>query len=328
MNDPRSLLRPIAPLAAVLMVALAMAGCSKKVTNVDASYTAPEGKPSEDARLIVYSDAPVTLQAWKDDTPDGPGKDGFPGPEDSLRGTQQVSVAPGTLYGAILDGTPASGYQVLRREGSGGYAQLKDFVLSPMARFLDSQWELYAFSDARPASFSPPSYLGRGVVSGAVTSTSPLTNAGELARPSLAELVYKGSKTPSDSNFTLSWEAVPDAESYWIQIYQFTGRDSVEILRSAQPAPFVLQNARTYFIGRVDKPATEYTLGGPGAQVLMRRTLLFSVEYLVRIVAVDKRGEMIAFSYGDLGFIRRTGRYSSFPSGAIKVTPTHPKPKL
>jgi len=320
MNDLRSPLRRIAPFAAVILMALAMTGCTKKVTSVDADYTAPEGQYSADARLIVYPDAPITVETWTDLLPDGPGQ------EDVLASTEQVSIAPGTLYGLILDGTPASGYQVLRREGNGGYAQLKDYVLNPVVRFLDSQWELYTFSDSRPSGFSPPSYMGRGVVAGVVTPASPLTNASELMSSDIATLRYTGESAPSDSNITMRWQAVPDAAGYWIQIYQFNGGSTEAILRSVQPAPFVLNQARNFFVGYVAAPATEYKLGEPGAQVLMRRTLLHAVEYRVRVVAVNGRGELLAFSYGDWEYIREPGRYFRFRVGAAKVLPTLPTP--
>jgi hypothetical protein len=315
MNDLRSLLRRIAPLAAVALVALAMLGCTKKITSVDPNFTAPEGRPSADARLIVYPDAPITVETWTDILPDGPG------PEDILVSTEQGYIAPGTLHGLILDGTPASGYQVLRRESGGGYAQLKDYVLNPAVRFLDSQWEVYTFDDAQPSGFSPPSYVGRGVVAGAVTPTSPLTNVGELMPGSdIPALRYTGVAAPLDSNITMSWEAVPGATGYWIQIYQFKG-GAVEQLLAAAPAPFIPGNVRNFFVGYVAAPATEYKLGEPGALVLMRRTLLKSVEYLVRISAVNDQGEMIAFTYGDWQYIRAAGMYYRYRGGAAKVTP-------
>lgn len=316
MNDLRSPLRRVAPLATVILVALAMTGCTKKVTNVDTSYTAPEGQYSTDARLIVHPDAPITVETWTDILPDGPG------PEDILASTEQVSLAPGALHGVILDGTPASGYQVLRREGNGGYAQLKDYVLNPVARFLDSQWEIYAFNDAQPSDFSPPSYVGRGVVAGVVTPTSPLTNASELVSSDIATLQYTGEATPSDSNITMSWQAVPGAAGYWIQIYQFKGGTLESILRSVQPAPFVLSEVRNFFVGYVAAPATEYKLGEPGAQVLLKRTLLNLVEYRVRVVAVNARGELMAFSYGNWEYVREPGLYRRFRAGATKVFPT------
>jgi hypothetical protein len=320
MNDLRSPLRRIAPFTAVILVAMALAGCAKKVTSVDASYTAPEGQLSADARLIVYPDAAIPVETWTDVLPSGPGE------EDLFTGTEQVSIAPGTLHGTILDGTPASGYQVMRREGNGGYAQLKDYVLSPVVRFLDSQWEMYAFSDARPSGFSPPSYLGRGVIAGVVTPASPLTNTSELMSSDIAALQYTGATAPRDSNFTMSWNAVPNAAGYWIQIYQFTGDNIPAILQSVQPAPFVLNYVRNFFIGYVAAPATGYKLGEPGAQVLVKRPLLYLADYRVRVVAVNGQGELIAFSYGDWQYLREQGLYRRFRAGSITVIPTRPKP--
>jgi hypothetical protein len=322
MNEFRSPLRRIAPFAAVILVALAMAGCTKKVTNVDPGYTTPEGQRSADARLIVYPDAPVTVLTYTDYLPDGPDPNtGNPGPEDVLLRTDQVYVAPGAVHGLILDGTPASGYQVLRRESTGGYAQLKDYILTPVVSFLDSQWETYTFDDPRPSGFSPPSYTGRGVVAGTVTPASPLTNVGELVRSDIPTLAYTGETAPRDSNFTMRWEAVPGATGYWIQIHQFKGNSEAQVLAAA-PAPFISGNVRNYFVGYVAAPATEYRLGDPGALVLTRRALLWNVEYLVRISAVNDQGEMIAFTRGDWQYIRAPGSYRCYRVGAKKVTPT------
>jgi hypothetical protein len=329
MNDLRGLLRFVASFVVVILVTLAMAGCAKKVTNVDASYTAPEGLQSSQARLIVYPDAPVTLLTYTDNPPDGPDPNtGDPGAEDVLTKTEQIYAAQGTLHGLILDGTPASGYQVLRRESNGGFAQLKDYILTPVASFLDGQWEAYTFDDARPSGFNPPSYVGRGVVAGTVTPTSPLTNVSELLTTSdVANLRYTGKlgrldrpgESP-DSNIAMKWEAVPGAAGYWIQIYQFTGDAELQKLAAA-PAPFISHDVRNYFVGYVPAPATEYQLGQPGAVVLTRRTLTNKVEYLIRITAVNDRGEIIAFTFGDWQYILSPGSYIAYRVGAAKVTP-------
>lgn len=329
MNDLRSPLRRIAPFATVILLALAMAGCTKKVTSVDASYTAPEGQLSADARLIVYPDAPVTVYTYTDNVPNGPNSGtNNPGEEDVLLSTEQVYVAPGTLHGLIMDGTAASGYQVMRRESNGGYAQLNDYVLTPVASFLDSQWEAYIFADAQPAGFDPPSYAGRGVVAGTVTTASPLTNVSELVLTSdIPNLTYTGKlgrldrpgESP-DSNLAMSWEAVPGAAGYWIQVHQFKGDGEAQIAAAA-PAPFIPGGVRNFFVGYVAAPATEYRIGEPGALVLTRRTMLNKVEYLVRVSAVNDRGELIAFSRGDWQFILAAGTYRCYRGGAVKVTP-------
>jgi hypothetical protein len=315
MNESRSPLRRIAALAAVVVVALALAGCTKKVTVVDAGYTAPEGSFSADARLIVYPDLAITVENWLDRLPEGPSE------EDSLTSTDQLAVAPGTLHGVIVDGTPATAYQVLRREGNGGFAQLNDYLLTPTVRFLDSEWEIYTFHDARPSGFNPPSYVGRGVVSGEVTAQSPLTNLAEEAGSAVPALTYTGSTAPPDSNIPMSWDAVPGAVGYWIQIYQFRG-GSQEQLLEAQPSPFVTSQARNFFVGYVAAPATSYQLGQPGALVLARKPLLRSVEYLVRITAVDANGNLLAYTYGDWEYLRAVGTYQRYRVGAVRVIPS------
>jgi hypothetical protein len=329
MNDLCSPLRRLAPFAAVVLVALALAGCAKKVTSYDASYTTPEGQYNANARLIVYPDAPITVLTYRDKLRNGPDPTtGNPLEDDTLLTTEQVYVARGTLHGLILDGTPASGYQVLRRESNGGFAQLKDYVLTPVTNFLDSQWDAFAFDDRRPSGFNPPSYEGRGVVAGTVTPASPLTNVSTLVSSSdIQDLEYTGKtgkldlegESP-DSNIAMTWKAVPGATGYWIQIHQFTGNSEAQ-LRAAAPAPFVHLDVRNYFVGYVAAPATEYTLGEPGALVLTRRTLLNKVEYLLRISAVNDQGELIAFTRGDWQHISADSTYRNYRVGAIKVTP-------
>lgn len=315
MNVLRSPLPRTALAAALVLGALALAGCAKKVTSVDAGYTAPEGQLDAAAQLIVYPDAPVVVESFRDVLPDGPD------PGDELQGTEERYVAQGAMHGMILDGTAASAYQVLRREPNGGYAQLEDYTLAPVSRFFDSHWELYAFTDDQPSGFDPPSYLGRGVVSGVVTPLSPLTNVGLVAGSTIGNIAYTGNAIPPDSNITMSWTSVPQAAGYWIQIYQFMGGTREKLL-SAQPAPFVYSDVRNYFVGYVPAPATTYTLNQPGATVLFQRGLLLKSEYLVRISAVNAQGEFIAYTYGDYSYLRSTGQYLRYRLGAVIVTPT------
>ena len=315
MNALRS---PLFRALPAVLVLVALAGCAEKVTNVDASYTAPEGQYDAAARLVVYPDLPITVDTFVDLLPDGPDSG------DSLATTEQRTVAPGALHGMIVDGTAAAGYQVLRREANGGYAQLKDYVLSPVARFFDSHWELYAFVDGAPTSFSPPTYVGRGVVSGVVTPLSPLTNLGQVTSEDMvADIVYTGDPEPADTVITVSWEAVPEAAGYWIQIYQFMGGSEGKLL-SAQPAPFVVSDVRNFFVGYVAAPASSYKLYEPGAQVLFQRGLIMGSEYYVRVSAVDDRGGLLAFTYGDSSYIRTTGSYQRYRLGAAIVRPMMP----
>ena len=315
MKALRSPMNRAALAAALVLGVLALAGCADKVTNVDAGYTEPEGQYDANAQLIVYPDVPIVVETFLDLLPDGPDTG------DQLQSTELLYVARGAVHGTILDGTAADGYQVLRREANGGYAQLKDYKLSPVARFFDSHWEMYAFSDAEPSGFSPPSYVGRGVVSGVVTAQSPLTNPGRNAGSEVANIVYTAYPFPPDSNITMTWSEVPGAAGYWIQIYQFMGGTNEKLL-SAQPAPFVYSDARNYFVGYVAAPASSYTLNQPGATVLFQRGLLMKSEYIVRISAVDEQGELIAFTYGDYAFLRSTGSYLRYRLGGALVTPT------
>jgi len=311
--------RSLYGLAALAVMALALVGCTKKITNVDASYTAPEGVPSADARLIVYPDAPMTLQYWIDNNP--PGVD----PTDVLQRVETVDIAPGTLHGMIVDGTPASAFQVLRRETNGGYGQLKDFVLNPVNKFLESQWEIYTFADPQPTGFDPPSYVGRGVVAGQITPTSPLTNAGEVTSENIPSLTYTGPTTPPDSLITMKWNVVPGAVGYWMQVYQFRQATTAEQVQSAQASPFATNKVRNYFVGFVPAPADSYKIGLGGALVLARRTMLTGIEYLVRVTAVNSRGEIVGFTYGDWGTVSyAAGFYYKYRLGAVRVTPTRP----
>ena len=329
MNDHRSPLRRIAALA---VVALGMAGCAKQVTNPDSNYVLDstyvsnpshggiEGRYSTQAQLIVHADAPLTLDSLADKVPVG-----IRGPEDSLVWTRTFEFAPGTLHGMIIDSTAASAYQVLRREGNGGFARLKDYVLNPVVRLLETRWEVYTFDDAHPSGFRPPTYVGRGVVAGGVTRSSPLTNAGELRVETVPALRYTGLPFPPDSNIAMSWDAVAGAAGYWVQIYQHGG-GVVEAERqvAAQPAPLATRYVRNSFVGFMPPGVTAYQLGEPlppGAKVLTMRPLINGREYFVRVAAVNGRGEMIAFTYGDYWFLGGITGYKRYRMGAARVQP-------
>src|SRR5262249_29657136 len=155
---------------------LLAAGCAKKITQVDASFTTPEGTFSSSAHLIVQDDLPTRIFTFLDRPPLGGGA------EDTLISIDLAyPVGPGAIDGLVIDGTPATGYEVLRQESTGGYAQLKDFMLRPAVRWLDTGNEAYRFTDTAPAGASPYTYVGRGVVGGVVTTASPLTNVGVVS---------------------------------------------------------------------------------------------------------------------------------------------------
>src|SRR5438094_623786 len=111
--DPRRsrrLGRSTAP-AAVLAITLglglaAVTGCAPKISNVDASYTMPEGTPSAQTQLILWQDQPTTAYYYVDHPPADPSD------MDSLIDVRPFErYSPGTIQGMILDGTPADAFQ-------------------------------------------------------------------------------------------------------------------------------------------------------------------------------------------------------------------------
>jgi hypothetical protein len=300
-------------------LAFAAAGCAEKLTEVDPQY-APEGTFSPDARIIVYPDVPQVVQIYTDNIPEGPDTSDVLLSETVVRAT-----GPGAIQGAIVDGTTASGYQVLRRESNGGFRSIKDFTLTPLRRWIDSEFELYRFADDSPSGFSPATYVGRGVVGGAVTTNSPLTNPGQLGAATLDELVYTGLRTPYDTLITMSWQAVPGAAGYWLQIFQNTGNTDQSV-RTGIPAPFATTSIREYFVAYVTAPADSYKIGRDPGEVLYRRPLLTGNEYLVRVSAVDPGGRMLATTYGDSQIQPGAGEYALYRLGAAKVQPTRRTP--
>lgn len=320
------LLRYAAP-AALLLAVLALAGCSKKLGTPDAAYVRPEGQLSANARLIVYPDMPIEAEVWFDKNADGGVQDlpnDVPGLGDTLLGTETVRLSPGSNYGLIVDGTEANSFQVLRRASNGGFELLKDYTLQPVDRFLDSHWDLYRFSDTRPSGFSPATYLGRGLLGGQVTAFSPLTNEGVLGATTVEDLVYTGASAPTDSNITMRWTQVDGAAGYWMQVFQVTGGS---VWQLAQPAPLLPAISRNSFLGFVPAPADTYKVGvrQPGDLVLTRRPLLTNIEYYVRISAVDERGRMLAFTYGNYRIVPKvTGEYYRLRIGAARVKPKRP----
>ena len=304
MNAHGSPLHRIAGLVAVAAVALVMAGCAKKVTSVDSAYTSPEGARSNLAQHIAYPDRPVTVFKYQDLEPVGPGA------EDVLVETDVLYPAQGVIHGMIFDRTPASGFQLLRREANGAYAPLFDYVLAPNRRFLDTGAKLFTWQDGAPSSFSPPTYLGRGVLGGVITPQSPLTNPALVSRDSLLSI-----SVTSDSLRDLSWSPITGAAGYLVHIYQFKGGKSDEIL-AASPAPAVTTLDRDALIEWVpaDRPSAPLVFTAAPYIVPV-------APYLVRVVAIDAEGRMIGFSYGEMDYAPgpEVGYYRLYRHGGVTV---------
>jgi hypothetical protein len=290
MNDPRSPLRRIVALAALVVVALAMAACTKKINSVDASYTTPEGRTSAVAQQIAFRDLPAMVSKYKmapatcDTCLDS---------LDSV--TPTYATGPGVINGMIFDGTAASTYQVLRRESNGGYAPLFDYVLNPLERFAQSGWKLFTWLDKHPSGFDPPSYLGRGIVSGVITTSAPLTNVSLVHGGDVQDITLSAADSLQGS---IHYTPVPDAVAYVVQIYLVPGHLSDAYIHNAAPAPFATQDHLDYYVAWC--PATLGIIDNSRVKILNQRTLIPSTEYAMRMAAVDEQGRLVGFSYGEV----------------------------
>src|SRR5206468_10386584 len=168
---PRTVFSALAVLATLT---LALGSCSKRLTTVDPTYTEPEGRFSPDAQLVVWYDSPVEEFRFRDrnQPPIGPERDPFcpnrirVDPGDELLGVDEFEAHPrGSINAMILDRTPATAFSPMRRESNGGFRQVLDFPLRPVRKWLDSQWELYAYNDPEPSGFTPATYVARGEIS-------------------------------------------------------------------------------------------------------------------------------------------------------------------
>ena len=289
----RSVLAGLVIVAAMMMSA---AGCAKKKLAVDPTFTTPEGVPSPDARLIVHQDIGNLVTA----------KHEFP-PNSGvflLDSTFTVyNFGPGTVQGTVLDGTPASGYQMLRRETGGGYAPFKDFIVTPAVKFLQSHWEAYAFHDQPDAGFQPPTYEGRGVLAGSITANSPLTNEAVLNGSSVGDvrvILPRIDTCPGDELPSVTWTPMSSAAAYLIQTFQYRGdiRIGSEKFVYGIPAPVAIGKVHDYFVGILPPTATTYRLGDPGAVILQNVPMIGPDRFFFRITAVDSSGRLVGCTVG------------------------------
>jgi hypothetical protein len=305
MNRFHSPLRRIVVLGALALVALAMAGCSKKVNTVDPGFTAPEGQRAENAHHLVQADIPNRLATYKSHAashPDDP---------DTLVSVDPLWVyGPSVMKGTIIDGTAASRYQILRRESNGGYLPMFDFDLSPGQRFPQSGWKAFFWIDPSPSGYQPPTYLGRGIVDGSITRTSPLTNPGIISATEPLNIAIA-----SDSLTTIEFSRVPGATGYVLQVYTIrNGYPESEFINGA-PSAYATEDHRDFLVEWI--PATDGTPNFEKANVLTWFGLASSVTYLIRMSACDENGQLIGFSYGstDSWSGPEDGYYQTFLTG-------------
>ncbi len=227
----------------------ALAGCSKRVTSVDAGYTTLDGRMNANSRLLAWRDAPVSIIVWADLGPPGPDFIDADVKYDTLIGRLDTSWGkPGVLQMAVLDNTPASGFQFYRRADNGGLQALTDYAIPAAAKWLSTGWEMYGFADQHPSSYSPATYVGRGLLDGKVTTSSPLTNDAlpDGAAPK-ASTIFHWAFHPADSSYTWNWTLTPGAAGYWLDVYQFTGHATAfDLFASGAPNPVLVGSYVTH----------------------------------------------------------------------------------
>ncbi|HTM57196.1 MAG TPA: hypothetical protein VL123_02150 [Candidatus Udaeobacter sp.] len=323
-----SVLRSAFALLVLTWVVMAATGCAKKLT-VDPSFAVLEGTPSPNARLIVYQDIGNVVYA-KHEFPANSG-------QFLLDSTFTVyNFGPGTIQGVILDGTPAQGYEVERRQAGGGFLPIKDFPLTPATRWLQTEWEAYTFHDPPSNGSSPPTYQGRGYLSGQITRQSPLTNTAQLTGAALSDcrfITIGGLVVPApqfgnpetfkgDTLPTITWQPVPGAAKYEIQTFQFRGdiRIGSEKFYYGIPAPIATGKVHHFFIATIPGSATSYKLGDAGsATILQNIPMIGGQKYFFRLSAIDSSGQLIGCTVGSNPDTARIGVEAFVYSAAAQI---------
>lgn len=310
-------------LSAALLAAILAYGCVKKApTELDPSFV-PAGMADSAARLIANAALPSTIQIYLDLPPVGVD------PNDPLVGTEEVyRYNPGSNVMMLMDQTPASKVEALRREGNGAWNSYQDFFHDPTRKWLESESQAFVIVDEAPSGFTPATYLLRGIVDGVVTARSPISNPSVLADRIVDNVFYTGISAPADSQFTVSWVDVPNAVGYWIHVYQFLEARQSDQIASGVPQALYLDKNRDFYLCYLPAPATSYKLGSPNAEIITTKVMLRGQVYLVRVSAVNADGRLIAYTYGDFGVAFAGDGYSLFPLGAKAINVRSGEPQL
>jgi hypothetical protein len=276
-------------LVTVAAIAVGAFGCSKKLA-VDPNYTMPEGVFSPLARLSMYREKPVEVVALH--------QIGRIYDYDST--FYVVNYPPGTVIGILMDATPAQGFELQSKQSGGGYSPAKDYALTPSTKWLDTHTEQYLFHDMPSGSYSPPTYVARGLIGGAATTTSVLSNEVVVSPDSAGDLIYTSPVQTPDSLFAITWIEVPGAVAYWVHVYLFRGdvRSNYEKLNYGVPAPMATGKIHTYVLANVPAPASGLLIAGPAPGFVHYEPMPRHVNYYIRVSAVDAQGVMIACTPG------------------------------
>ncbi len=288
--------RKLATLPALFaLLALASAlGCEKRPTGLDPNPNAPEGVRSADARLLASHNLALRVLV----------RDYASTNVDSAEFGAQAFAGPTSMpLLLLLDGTVANSFELYRRDGAGKFQRTGDYTLQSVVKYVNVGYELFFSTDPAPGSYSPPSYLARGLVNGVASHQSPLSNESHLAGPGLLPITYNGDLQPLDSLFVVSWVGVPGAVGYWVHIYEKPIAGGERLL-SSLPSPIAYVTAGDQFLGyrAGNNPggSVQFRLGDPSLLTLKYHPPLLGHDYQVRVSGVDATGQVIAQTPGDL----------------------------
>ena len=280
---------------ALVIGALALAvGCEERPTGYDPNPNSPEGVFSPDARLVSYRNQALRVMI----------RDYASTNIDSVVvGVSQFS-GPATMPLLLLfDGTLSNQFEMYRRDSGGKFERTADFDLDSHFKYVSAGVETYFTTDPAPGSFTPPSYMARGLLNGVATHVSPLSNESLMLQTDLPQILYNGELNPLDSLFTLSWVAVNGAAGYWIHAYE-KPIAAGQRMQCAIPAPLSYLTAGDLLVGFYpgNNPGSSihYRLGSPGLLTLVYNAPLLGHDYFIRVTAVDATGQVIAQTPGDL----------------------------
>src|SRR6185503_10998086 len=178
-------------------------------------------------------------------------------------------------------------------------------------------------------------YRGRGLLAGAATERSPLTNMASSSDTALIDVrlrVLHGAppfEPYTDSLFTLAWDPVPGAVGYYLHVFQFRNdlRDDNERTIAGAPAPFYEGKSKDIYAAFIPAGVTQHKIGDPGVTLFTRRATFYGQAYNARLSAVDASGRMIGFSRtGDERIGPYDTGYTLQPLGAVVVAPSRAAP--
>ncbi len=295
-----------------LLGGLLATGCARKPTAVDASYSNAEGVPDTTAHLMMWPEQEAVTLQYTDNPPFGPD------PSDVLIGPVRYSRRPpGTRNGIILDGTKANAFEIMRREPSGGLLEFLDFPLVPRERWLDGHGDIFQFVD-EAAPGAAVEYIARGLIGGAPTAQSPLSNTAMFGQPPIGAITLS---FPTDT--TAIWNPVPGAQLYIAHILQFSQSTPMERVLASAPIPVYVGQSRDFFLGISTQPDTVGRSQPFNGTVLTNKDMTPG-QYLFRVTALDAAGNLIAASVGDSAVVQGDGFYEVYASGGAIL----PRPRI